>query len=398
MAIDGSLVAEIERNATKFEPEIIRLRRIIHENPELAYNENETSSLVAEKLRGLGFEVRTGVGRTGVVGVLKGKLPGKVVGLRADMDALPLTENTDEPFRSKKSGVMHACGHDTHVAMLLGAAMILSEMRDKLRGSVKLIFQPAEEEGGTGGAKLMIEDGALENPKPDYFFGIHISADYPSGMIGIHGGPFMARPDAFRVTIHGRGGHGSQPWKTIDPIFVGSQIVNAVYAMRSRYFDQREPLTVSFCTFHSGTKDNIIPDEATLEGTIRSFNEDFRNSVIERFSGTVKSVAKMYGAEADVEFTEDPYPVTINDREVAKELARNISLMANITVKDVEPRMGAEDVSRFLQKVPGCFYYLGTYNEKKGCTAPNHSSKFKVDESVLRYGSIAHAVSVFAFA
>ncbi|MDS0256880.1 amidohydrolase [Thermoplasmatales archaeon AK] len=397
MVIDSSIVSEIELHGAEVESEIIKIRRTIHENPELAYHEIETASIVEEKLKTLGFEVRTKVGGTGVVGVLRGKHPGKTVALRADMDALPIAENTDEPFKSKKPGIMHACGHDTHVAMLLGAAMILAKMKEKLHGTVKLIFQPAEEDGGRGGAKPMIEDGALENPKPDYFFGIHISSDYPSGVLGVHGGPFMARPDAFKILIKGRGGHGSQPWKSVDPIFVGSQVVNSVYAMRSRLFDQRQPLTISFCMFHSGTKDNIIPDEASLEGTIRTLDEQFRNIVIEKFSETVSNMAKSYGADVTIKFTDDPYPVTVNNAKVAETLARNLALISGVKIFDPEPRMGAEDVSRFLQKVPGCFYYLGTYNEKKGCTAPNHSSRFKVDESVLKTGSIAHAISVFSF-
>ena len=260
----------------EFEGEIIRIRRGIHARPELSYEEFETARLVAQKLRSMHIPVRTRVGGTGVVGLLKGARSGNVVALRADMDALPVTENVHVPFKSTRPGVMHACGHDTHVAMLLGAAMLLSKHRDELCGQVKFLFQPAEEAGGRGGAKPMIEDGAMNNPKVYYVFGLHISGTEPSKVFSLRPGPVMAAPDTFRIRIIGKGGHGSSPHEAVDPIFVSAQVVTALQGVTSRMVDQREPFVVSVCSIHSGTKDNIIPDEASLEGTIRTFNEKTR--------------------------------------------------------------------------------------------------------------------------
>ena len=255
MAFDVSDVKE-------FEAQIIKIRRRIHADPELSYREYETARLVAQKLRTLGIAVRTRVGGTGVVGLLKGARGGNVVALRADMDALPITENVNVPFKSKRPGVMHACGHDTHVSMLLGAAMLLAKHRDELHGQVKFLFQPAEEAGGRGGAKPMIEDGAMNDPKVDYVFGLHISGTEPSNVFMLRSGPLMAAPDTFRIRIIGKGGHGSTPHTTVDPIFVSAHIVMALQGVASRIIDQREPFVVSVCRIHSGTKDNIIPDEA----------------------------------------------------------------------------------------------------------------------------------------
>ncbi len=226
----ASLLSEVK----DYENEIIKIRRQIHANPELTYKEFETANLVAEKLRSLGISVKTGVGGTGVVGLLKGAKEGKVVALRADMDALPVTEDVDVPFKSKNDGVMHACGHDTHVAMLLGAAMLLTKHTNEIHGTVKFLFQPAEEHGGRGGAKPMIEDGAMENPKVDFIFGLHIGADRPSNVFGLRGGPIMAAPDTFKITIKGKGGHGSEPHKTIDPIFISAQVITALQGVSRR--------------------------------------------------------------------------------------------------------------------------------------------------------------------
>src|SRR5487761_614711 len=231
--------------AAQFEDEIIEIRRRIHSNPELSFKEFETSKIVASKLKSFGIEVRTNVGGTGVVGLLKGAKKGKVVGLRADMDALPVTEDVDLPFKSKNPGSMHACGHDTHVAMLLGAAMLLAKHKKDLPGSIKFLFQPAEEHGGRGGAKPMIEDGAMENPKADYVFGLHIEADYPAGEFALRAGPTMAAPDGFKVRIIGRGGHGSAPQNTIDPIFVAAQVIIALQGLSSQMINQIEPFALS---------------------------------------------------------------------------------------------------------------------------------------------------------
>ena len=381
----------------EFEGQIIKIRRTIHANPELSYKEYETARLVAQKLRTLGFAVRTGVGGTGVVGLLEGARDGHVVGLRADMDALPITESVDVPFKSKRPGIMHACGHDTHVSMLLGAAMLLAKHRDELYGQVKFLFQPAEEAGGRGGAKPMIEDGAMNNPKVDYVFGLHISGTEASKVFAARPGPAMAAPDTFRIRIIGKGGHGSAPHETVDPIFVSAQVVTALQGVASRMIDQREPFVVSVCSIHSGTKDNIIPDEARLEGTIRTFNDKTRAQAKQYVKQVAESVSRGFKARAKVEFKPDEYPVTVNDPTVTKKVASILRKIPGTRTIRGRPIMGAEDFSRFLQKAPGAFYFLGTRNPKKGCVHTNHSSQFKVDEDVLKYGSLSLANLAYEF-
>jgi carboxypeptidase Ss1 len=383
--------------AKRAEPEIIRTRRRIHQNPELAYHEVKTAKLVADRLRALGIEVRTGVGGTGVVGLLKGSKPGKVVGLRADMDALPIEEAADVDFRSKVPGVMHACGHDNHVAMLLGAARILAENRDSLQGTVKFLFQPAEEHGGRGGALPMIEDGAMQNPKVDYVFGLHIDSDWPSGVCALRGGAIAAAPDRFVVKVIGKGGHGSAPHQTVDPIYVAAQVILALQGISGRMIDPAKPFVISVGAVHSGTKENIIPDEAVLEGTIRTLDEKTRSRAKKKVDGVVRGVAKAFGARADVEFEKDAYPVTVNDPSATSKAARVLKRIPGTKVVEMEAILGGEDFSRFLQKAPGTFYFLGTGNPAKGCVYPNHSSKFKVDEDVLKLGAASLALLAFEF-
>ena len=383
--------------AKALEQEVIQIRRTIHMQPELSYQEFETAKLVAGKLRTLGISVRTKVGGTGVVGLLKGAKRGKVVALRADMDALPVTENVDVPFKSRRDGVMHACGHDTHVAMLLGAAMLLSKHRDDLYGQVKFLFQPAEEVGGKGGAKPMIDGGVMKEPKVDYVFGLHISGTERSNVFALRPGPIMAAPDTFKIRIIGRGGHGSSPHLAVDPVFVSAQVITALQGVTSRMIDQREPFVISVCNIHAGTKDNIIPDEALLEGTIRTFNEKTRVSAKKYVSSVAKSVSRAFKAKAVVDFKENEYPVTVNDPAATKKVMRILRRIRGTRTVVCKPIMGAEDFSRFLQKAPGAFYFLGTINPKKGCTNTNHSSQFKVDEDVLKYGTLSLAKLAYEF-
>jgi len=380
-----------------FENDIIQTRRRIHAYPELSYKEFNTSAFVARKLRSMRISVRTKVGGTGVVGLLKGAQPGNVVALRADMDALPVTENVDVPFKSIRPGVMHACGHDTHVAMLLGAAMLLSKHRDDLSGQVKFLFQPAEEAGGKGGAKLMIEDGAMKNPNVDYVFGLHIDGTEPSKVFALRPGPIMAAPDTFRIRIIGKGGHGSAPHETVDPIFVAAQVVTALQGVVSRLMDQREHLVVSVCNLHSGTRHNIIPDEARMEGTIRTFNEKSRNLAKRYVKHVAESVSRAFKARAEVDFEPEEYPVTVNDSKVTRRVISILKQIPGTRTVDTKPRMGAEDFSRFLERAPGAFYFLGTLNPRKGCVNTNHSSGFKVDEAVLKYGSLSLANLAYDF-
>ncbi len=390
-------VSSFLEQASSLEEDIIDIRRAVHQNPELSYDERETSELIKSKLKEYGIRFKSDVGGYGVVGLIEGRLPSPCIGLRADMDALPLNELTDVPFRSMKPGLMHACGHDTHVAMLLGAARIINMHKNELNGSVKLIFQPAEEDGGIGGALPMIEAGVMENPKVDYIFGLHITSDYPSGSFALRPGPIMAAPDLFKITIHGKGGHGSAPHQTVDPIFIGSQLVTALQGVRSRNVDPREPFVLSVCSFHSGSKNNIIPDEAILEGTIRTFNEALRRHSKVSVSRIAKKICSSFGARCDVEFKENAYPVTVNDKRATARVQRLLRRIPGARVMDSGLLMGAEDFSRFLQKAPGVFYFLGTYNSSKGCIYPNHSSRFSVDESVLKLGTASLAEIAFSF-
>ena len=383
--------------AKRIEPEIIKTRRILHQHPELAYHENGTAKLVADMLESMGVNVKRGVGGTGVLGVLKGARPGRVVALRADMDGLPVHELSDVDFKSKVDGVMHACGHDTHMAMLLGAARILSENKDKLCGTVKFLFQPAEEHGGRGGAMPMIEAGVMNDPKVDYVFGLHIDSTRKSGEIGVREGAMMAAPDTFRVKIVGRGGHGSAPHETVDPIYVAAHVILALQGVSSRMINPVRPFVISVGAVHSGTKENIIPDVAMLEGTIRTLDEATRKRAKQRVEAVAKGVCKTFGAIAEVEFETDAYPVTVNDPEATKKAVEVLRKIPGIRIKTIEPVLGGEDFSRFLQKAPGTFYFLGTDNPAKGCIYPNHSSRFKVDEDVLKFGTASLATLAYEF-
>lgn len=383
--------------AKRVEPEIIKTRRSIHQHPELAYHEEVTARLVAERLDSMGIAVRKGVGGTGVVGTLEGSKRGHVVALRADMDALPVQELSDVEFKSKVDGVMHACGHDTHVAMLLGAARILAENRGQLYGTVKFLFQPAEEHGGRGGAMPMIEDGAMKGPKVDYVFGLHIDSTRRSGEFGVKAGAIAAAPDTFKVKIIGRGGHGSAPHETVDPIYVAAHVILALQGVSSRMINPVRPFVISVGAVHSGTKENIIPDVATLEGTIRTLDEPTRRRAKRKVEAVAKGVCRTFGASAEVEFEKDAYPVTVNDPKATEEAVRVLKRIPGMKIKRIEAILGGEDFSRFLQKAPGTFYFLGTDNPAKGCAYPNHSSRFKVDEDVLKFGAASLAMLAFEF-
>lgn len=385
------------RDSKEIESEIIAIRRKVHSEPELSFKEFKTSELVSQKLRAMGINVKKHVGGNGVVGLLTGLKEGKVVALRADMDALPVTEEVDVPFKSKNVGIMHACGHDTHVAMLLGAAMLLSRHKEQLHGEVKFLFQPAEEDGGIGGAKPMIEAGVMESPKVDYVFGLHIWGEYPSKAFGIRTGSFMATPDGFKIKILGKGGHGSRPDQTIDPIFISAQLINALQAVSSRMINPIKPFVLSVCSIHSGTKDNIIPSEAVLQGTIRTLDQETRSHAKQYVKHITNDICKTFGAKCILEFVKDPYPITYNDKKSTERALKVLKTIKETKTIGIDVKLSAEDFARFLQKAPGVFYYIGTRNEKKGCIAPNHSSKFKVDEDVLRYGSLSLACLALEF-
>ncbi len=390
-------MTEFLKDARKIEPEIIETRREIHQKPELAYKEKATAKLVTERLKTLGLEVKTGIGGTGVMGVLRGTTPGNVVALRADMDALPIEELADVDFKSRVKGVMHACGHDTHVAMLLGAARLLSNRKEDLPGTVKFLFQPAEENGGKGGAKPMIQAGVMANPKVDYVFGLHIENDLSSGTLGFRGGPIMASPDTFEIKVIGRGGHGAYPHETVDPVYVAAQVITSLQGVSGRMIDPIQPFVITIGSIHSGTKENIIPDQAIMQGTLRTLDERTRKLAKAKIAEVAKGVSKAFGARAEVDFEKEAYPVTVNDVHVTEQAMKIVKKIPRAKVRVREPIMGGEDFSRFLQEAPGTFYFLGNHNPVIGCVHPNHSPRFKVDEDVLKLGAASLAMLAVEF-
>ncbi len=395
------LDALIREHADRLERQVIEWRRQIHANPELGNREFETAKLVAAHLRKLGCDdVREQVARTGVVGVLKGGKPGPCVALRADMDALPVTEETDVPFKSTvraqwngaEAGVMHACGHDTHVAMLMGVAEILAALRKHICGTVKFIFQPAEETpplGEEGGARIMIEQGCLDNPKVAAIFGLHITSKQHTHMIGYRSGPMMASSDQFRILLRGVQTHGAQPWSGIDPIVVGAQVVLGLQTVVSRRMNlTEEPSVVTVGSFHAGNRGNIIPDEARMEGTIRAFNESHRDDIHECVHRVTTLIAESGGASANVRIDRG-YPVTVNDPALTDWSVPVLKRVAGEAAVGVCPKTcGAEDFSYYQRMVPGFFFFLGCTPPEQECkkVAPNHSPRFYVDETGLKLG------------
>jgi amidohydrolase len=396
-----ALDALIAERAQRLEAKVIAWRRDLHQHPELGNREFRTARVVAEHLKTLGLDaIKEHVAHTGIVAVLKGGLPGPCVALRADMDGLPVTEETGLPFESKErtmwngaeAGVMHACGHDTHVAILMGVAELLSGMREHLRGTVKFIFQPAEEgapEGEQGGAKLMIEEGCLAEPQVDAIFGLHITSKMHAGKIGYRAGPFMASTDTFRIDVKGVQTHGAQPWSGVDPIVVGSQIVLGLQTIVSRKVNlTEEPAVVTVGTFHSGNRQNIIPDAARMEGTVRTFDERHRDDIHAFIDKMVTMIAESGGAKAKVAI-ERGYPVTVNDTALTEWAVPVLRRAAGEGNVDVCPKTcGAEDFSYFQREVPGLFFNLGCTPVDQECRkAPaNHSPRFHVDETSLVVG------------
>lgn len=394
------LFSRIDALAREVMPRVIAWRRDIHEHPELSNREFRTAKLVEDHLRSLGMEVRTGVAGTGVVGLLRGASDGPSIALRADMDALPVTEEVDLPFASKardvyngqEVGVMHACGHDAHVAMLMGAAEALSRVRGELRGSVKFLFQPAEEgapEGEEGGAELMIREGALDNPRPEAIFGLHVSSKFPTGTFGLCPGPMLAAVDQLRIRVRGRGTHGAYPWLGVDPIVVASQIVMGLQTIPSRQLDATvAPAIVTIGAIHGGVRENIIPDEVSLLGTIRSLDEAMQNEIHERVRRTAERIAESAGATAEVEIRRE-YPVTTNDPDLVERIAPVLARIAGEErVLRIHPTLGAEDFAFYQRVIPGVFIRVGTRPPDVSVedAAPNHSPRFFVDESGLENG------------
>jgi amidohydrolase len=397
----GSLAALIADSSAAIEQRVIAWRRDLHQHPELGNREFRTAALVAEHLQRLGFdEVRTGVAHTGVVGLLKGGRPGRVVALRADMDALPVVEQTGEPFASTQRakwngedvGVMHACGHDCHVAILMGVAEILAQLRDRLPGAVKFIFQPAEEmppQGEEGGARLMIKEGALENPSPQAIFGLHVTSRLNAGTIGYRPGATMASSDRFSITVQGKQTHGAAPWLGVDPVVTSAQIVLGLQTLVARTVDiTREPAVVTVGMIRGGVRENIIPDQVEMKGTIRSFDEGMRTDLHDRVRTLADFVARGSRATCEV-CMEKGYDVTYNDPALTQAVVPTLQSVAGpANVKLVDKVTGAEDFSFFQKVVPGVFYFVGVTppDIDPAKAYSNHSPKFIVDESALALG------------
>lgn len=398
-AKSSPLAAEIDRLAAAVQPEMLEWRRHLHQHPELSNRETRTAAYVAERLKAFGLEPRTGVARTGVVAVLKGGRPGPVVALRSDMDGLPVTEEVDVPFASRATGeyegqavgVMHACGHDTHMAMLLATARVLTQLRDRLPGSVVFIFQPAEEgaplDERPAGAELMVKEGVLANPKVEAVFGLHSFANIPTGGLTYRSGPFMAGSDMFEILVRGRQTHGATPWRGIDPIVVGSQIVVALQTIVSRHVDITQlPAIVTVGQFQAGVRNNIIPDTARLVGTIRTFDDAMQADIHERVTKIAESVAAGAGAKVEVRITKGP-PVTSNDPALTARMLPTLERVAPGGVKQSELITGAEDFTFYQRAVPGLFFFLGiTPPNQVGSAPQNHSPRFFVDEKALIVG------------
>ncbi|MBA6151481.1 amidohydrolase [Gelidibacter maritimus] len=398
----GSLVLNaqtaLESDFKAVESKVIEWRRHFHEHPELSNQEFKTSEKIAQHLKSLGIEVQTGIAKTGVVGLLKGNTPGKVVALRADIDALPVTERNDLPFKStvkaefmgSETGVMHACGHDTHTAMLMGVAEVLSKHRDKINGSVKFIFQPAEEgppPGEEGGAKLMIKEGVLENPKVDAIFGLHINSATPVGTIKYKSGGIMAAVERFVINIKGKQSHGSQPWLGVDPILISAKIIDGLQSIVSRELDlTEEAAVITVGKISSGVRFNIIPESAELIGTVRSLDPEMKAKIIKRMTEMTETIAKAYGGEATISF-ENQTAITYNDPALTVAMLPTLQKVAGTdNVVLTKAATIGEDFSYFQEIIPGHYFFLGGMTPGNTAAFPHHTPDFVIDESGMLLG------------
>lgn len=386
-----SLESEIQRNVDQIVPSLIEVRRELHTHPELSNREEQTGKFIVEKLRALKLDVvQANVARNGVVAILKGAKPGPVVAIRADMDALPIEETIDVPYKSKNKGVKHACGHDVHMTVALGVAEVLSKMRADLPGTVKFLFQPAEEgppPDEEGGAALMIKEGALDNPRPSAIFGLHVMPNIEVGEVGFNSGPAMASSDRFTVTIRGKKVHGAYPHDGIDAVVVAAECVTALQTIRSRRIDTQQPLVITIGSIHGGNRFNIITDEVTLEGTMRTLDESVRTRAQEMMRETLAGITTAYGASYKIEWGRGN-PVTYNDPALVKESLPAIQrVIGNGHVMEPKPQMGAEDFSLYQKVIPGFFFFLGVGNKSRGITAMIHTPEFDVDERAIGIGA-----------
>lgn len=382
-----SLSLKVKELANKYATDIVSDRRHLHSNPELSFEEFNTCKFIADKLRSLGIETCEGVATTGVVGMIKGKNPDKkTIALRADMDALPIQEANDVPYKSKVEGVMHACGHDVHTSSLLGTARILNDLKDQFEGTVKLIFQPGEEKI-PGGASLMIKAGVLENPKPANIIGQHVMPAIPAGKVGFREGMYMASADEIYITVKGKGGHAAMPDKLVDPILIASHIIIALQQIISRNCDPKIPAVLSFGKFIANGATNVIPNEVKIEGTFRTLNEVWRKEAHQRMKKMAEGIAEGMGAE--IEFTIlNGYPFLQNEPELTKRLRSSaIAFLGEENVVDLDLWMAAEDFAYYSQVLDSCFYRLGIRNEEKGIVSGVHTPTFDIDEKALETGA-----------
>ncbi len=379
------MYAKIKALAKQYAPEFIEVRHHLHAHPELSYQEYETSKLVQQRLTELGipFEVKA---TTGVMGLIKGKNPdSRIIALRADMDALPIQEENDLPYKSKNDGVMHACGHDVHTTCLLGAAKILKELSNEWEGTVKLVFQPGEEKN-PGGASLMIKDGVLENPKPQAILALHVNTILEVGQLSFRGGKVMASADELYFTIKGKGGHAASPQLIVDPILISSHLIIALQQLISRNNNPFNPSVLSVTAFNGGNTTNVIPNEVKLMGTFRAMDETWRFKAHDLMRKLTHDLVRSMGGEADLHI-DVGYPCVMNnERLTAEAMALAETYMGNENVSETELRMGAEDFGYYAQEIPACFFRLGTMNKAKGITAGVHTPVFNIDESAIEIG------------
>lgn len=378
-------LSEIRPAIAQLQPQLIHWRRRLHQYPELGFKEVLTADFIIEKLSDWGIEYQTQVAKTGIVAIIPSNDEGKVLAIRADMDALPIQEENEVSYRSKHDGLMHACGHDGHTAIALGIAYYLAHHRDKFQGTVKIIFQPAEE--GPGGAKPMIEAGVLKNPDVDAIIGLHLWNNLPLGTMGVKEGALMAAVECFKCEIFGKGGHGAMPHQTIDSIVVTSQIVNALQTIVSRNISPLDSAVVTVGTFHSGTALNVIADTAKISGTVRYFNPSLEKYMSERIDATIAGICQSHGATYHLDYWR-LYPPLINHPRITQ-LVKSVALEVVETPLGVVPEcqtMGGEDMSFFLEEIPGCYFFLGSANAQKGLNYPHHHPRFDFDETALSLG------------
>jgi amidohydrolase len=398
--VSAKLQLKLDQQAKEVESKVITWRRDIHQHPELSNRETRTAAKVAEHLKSLGIEIQTGVAKTGVVGILKGGKPGPVIALRADMDALPVTERNSLPFASKEktvfngqeTGVMHACGHDSHVAILMGVAEVLAKNKSELKGTVKFIFQPAEEgppAGEEGGAGLMVKEGVLDNPKVDVIFGLHISSITKLGVITYKPAGMMAASDWFTIKVYGKQAHGSAPWMGIDPIMVSAQIISGLQTIISRQTElTKEAAVITVGRINAGIRENIIPEYAEMAGTIRTLDSDMRTKILEKITLTATKIAESSGARAEVEFASKT-PVTYNDPALTEKMVASLNRAAGESnVVRINAVTGAEDFAYFQQKIPGFFFFVGACppNVDPSKAPSHHTPDFMMDEAGMLTG------------